>query len=406
MGFQGWDWVRRQFDLSPDDVHLGAAQFLSSHPKPVSEAIERYRKELNLRPVTYVLGHENQYSQSVRIAAARYLGVDHPDHIALTDSTTMGLGLVYAGLKLREGQEIITTLFDHFSHLEAIRLAAIRSRATYRQVSLYQDLSTVTEEEMVHSVIREVKDSTRAIGLTWVHSGTGLKLPVSRIAQALAEVNRNREEQQRVLLIVDGVHGFGVETETFPELGCDFFIAGCHKWLHGPRGTGLIAATPEAWQQVIPLIPTFTYTMDAVTMGMPRPERMDGKQMTPGGFHSLEHRWALKDAFEFIEGIGKTRIRERIHSMHQRIKEGLASIPGVTVHTPMEPSLSAGIAAFDIEGYTTEQIVNRLLRKHIVSTSSPYQTSYVRFTPGIYNSDEELELGLEAVRSLTREAVP
>ena len=43
--------------------------------------------------------------------------------------------------------------------------------------------------------------------MTWVHSSSGVRLPITRIAQGLAEVNRDREEKDRVLLIVDGVHG-------------------------------------------------------------------------------------------------------------------------------------------------------------------------------------------------------
>src|SRR3712207_7216740 len=41
------------------------------------------------------------------------------------------------------------------------------------------------------------------------------------------------------------------------ELGCDLFVAGCHKWLFGPRGTGIVWATPEAWNALAAVIPTF-----------------------------------------------------------------------------------------------------------------------------------------------------
>lgn len=68
------------------------------------------------------------------------------------------------------------------------------------------------------------------------HSSTGLKMPVRRIADALAEINAGRSEADRVLLVVDGVHGFGVEDETVAQMGCDFFVAGTHKWIFGPRG--------------------------------------------------------------------------------------------------------------------------------------------------------------------------
>jgi isopenicillin-N epimerase len=395
-----WETVRSQFTLSSDYVHLGAAQFIASHPKPVREAIKRYRQALDENPVHFVLDHENQYSQSVRIAAARYLGMDHPDHIALTDSTTMGLGLIYNGLLLKEGQEILMTEYDHFSHQEAIRLAVHRANAQYRIISLYKDLHQVSHEEIVNNIVDSVRDNTRVIGLTWVHSSTGLKTPVAKVAQALKKVNAGRKPEEKVLLIVDGVHGFGIETETFNELGCDFFITGCHKWLLGPRGTGIIAGTEEAWQQVTPIIPTFTYVMDAVTFNLPSPQKMDAKQFTPGGFHSLEHRWALKDAFHFVESIGKEAIRDRVYELNLRVKDSLQELKGVKVHTPTDTSVSAGIVAFEVDGYTTEQVVNRLKEQKIISTSSPYRESFVRFTPGIYNKPQEVDQGIHAVRAL------
>lgn len=49
------------------------------------------------------------------------------------------------------------------------------------------------------------------------------------IADALRAVNRDRPRRERILLSVDGVHGFGVEAATPKELGCDFLISGCHK---------------------------------------------------------------------------------------------------------------------------------------------------------------------------------
>jgi isopenicillin-N epimerase len=91
-----------------------------------------------------------------------------------------------------------------------------------------------------------------------VHSSTGLKLPVAKVAAALKNINKGREPEHKILLVVDGVHGLGVELETFPEMGCDFFIAGTHKWTFGPRGTGFVAVTSDAWQNIIPVIPSYT----------------------------------------------------------------------------------------------------------------------------------------------------
>ncbi|KUG07196.1 aminotransferase class V-fold PLP-dependent enzyme [Solirubrum puertoriconensis] len=396
-----WNQIREQFNLNPEYTHLGASQFICSHPKVVREAIQHYAQLLDANPVMNTLALENDEMQKVREAAARYLQIDNPDNIALTDSTTMGMGLTYTALNLQPGQEILTTEHDHYSQHEAIRQAIKRTGASCRTIRMYERINHVTEEEIVESVVRGIGPNTRVLGITWVHSSTGLKTPVAQIAQAVAAVNRHRNEADRVLLLVDGVHGFGIERETFADLGCDFFITSGHKWLYGPRGTGLVAATSAAWQRVSPIIPSYTEAMDVIIEEDERPEHMDGKQMTPGGFHSLEHRWALRAAFEFMEGLGRERVCERVHQLNRQCKEGLAAMPHVTLHTPLSDALSSGITSFEVRGYNTDEVIERLKEQKVVATKAPYRHyNYARFTPGIFNTEEEVERGLAAVRSL------
>lgn len=365
------------------------------------EAIARRRRRLDKNPVLCTQEMENAEMQKVREAAARYLSIDEPDYIAMTGSTTMGLGTIYSGLNLRPGQEVLTTVHDHYSQHESIRLATRRSGGNYRKIALYDRINHVAEEEMLDRLVREVRPETRVVGITPVHPSTGLKTPVAQMAQALAELNRNRDETGRVLLRVDGVHSFGIERETFPELGCDFFIAGCHKWLYGPRGTGLVAASREAWQAVSPIIPTFTNAMDIITEEADRPDHMDGKQMTPGGFHSLEYRWALCAAFEFMEQLGRERVYQRVHELNRQCKEVLAEMPHVVLHTPPADALSSGITSFEVRGYNTDEVIEALRKQKIITTKAPYQNfQYARFTPGIVNTPEEVDRALEAVREL------
>jgi isopenicillin-N epimerase len=397
-----WEEVRSLFNYDREYVQLGASQFIVSHPKPVRDAIDAFRKELDANPVLYTEEKENSMMQRVREIAAHFHGVDDPDNIAVTDSTTMGLGTIYTGLNLKKGQDVLTTDHDHYSQHEAIRQATLRSGSGYKRISLYEDLSRVTKEEIVASVVRAVNDRTRLVGLTWVHSSSGLKIPVPEIAAALANINEARDDDNKLLLLLDGVHGFGIELETFPELGCDFFIAGCHKWIYGPRGTGIVAATRSAWQTVTPVIPSFTEVMDAVIAEEQRPKEIDGKQMTPGGFHALEHKWALYDAFRLMLQLGRENIYNRVHQLNRLCKEGLASMPHVTLHTPMSDALSAGIISFEVKGLSTKDTVKKLVEKKVVATASPYKTSWVRFTPGIINSEEEISKALEAVHALRR----
>lgn len=394
-----WRAVREQFDLDPDYVHLGLF-FITSHPRPVREAIERHRRGMDRNPLLYAGGHMHLEAEAQK-AAAEYLGAE-PDEVALTDSTTMGLALVYQGMPLRAGQEILTTEHDHYSTHESARLAAERAGASVRRIPLFESPSTASEDEIVGRLRRAITPRTRAVGLTWVHSSTGMKLPLRAMAAAVAEANRGRAEEDRALLVVDGVHGFGVEDERAAQTGCDFFVAGCHKWLFGPRGTGVVWAKRETWKIMRPTIPAFHDGPAAAWMrGETPPQReMRASWVTPGGFHSFEHRWALAEAFAFHRRLGPGRVAARIHALNEQCKEGLAPMARVRLHTPRGSKLSAGLVCFEVEGLRPGEVVDRLLRRRILATTTPYATTYARLAPSLLNTEEEIETTLREIRAL------
>jgi selenocysteine lyase/cysteine desulfurase len=317
----------------------------------------------------------------------------------------MSLALIYAGLPLRNGQEILTSVHDHYSHHESIRLAAERSGASVRRIALFDnfaDLPNVTEDALVERVRRAIRPQTRVVGLTWVHSQSGLKLPLRAIAAALREINAARDENDRVLFVVDGVHGLGCEDETIAETGCDAFAAGTHKWMFGPRGTGLIWARQSVWAAMRPTIPTFD---DFELFGDWQQERKPNgparaSWFTPGGFHAFEHEWAVEAAFEFHRSLGRAKVAQRTHALNRRLKDGLAAMKHVKLYTPRSDALSAGLVGFDVEGLAPKEAVSRLLSDRILATESPYGRSVVRLSANIANTPEDIDLALAAVDRL------
>ena len=262
-----------------------------------------------------------------------------------------------------------------------MREASRRTGAPLRQIALYRSLASVSEDEILDAIRQGIGERTRVLAVTWVHSSTGLKLPIRRIADVVAEANASRAPADRVLLSVDGVHGFGVEDVPVAELGCDFFVAGCHKWMLGPRGTGLVWGRGDgAWSAVRSTIPTFGG-------GSP------GSEHTPGGFKPFEHRWALREAFELHEQIGRTQVAARIHALNQQLKQGLSEMPHVQLRTPIAEELSAGLVCFDVAGLSPRQVVERLHARNIIATTTPYTPQYARLSAGLMNSETQVENG-------------
>src|ERR1051326_4968914 len=399
-----WSVVRRQFDLSPEYAHLGLF-YLTSHPRPVREAIEAYRRKLDANPFLTVessLFETPEKNLGLRAATviADAIG-EKPNEIALTQNTTTGLAIIYHGLPLKAGDEVLTTNQDHYSHHESIRLATDRNGATWRKIALFDSFDSISAENIVERIHSAIGPNTRVVGVTWVHSSSGLRMPIRAIADMLKEVNKTRND--RVLLVVDGVHGMGVEDFKMSDLGADAFASGLHKWIFAPRGTGFVWAKPRVWSSMKPLIPTFSSfdVFRAWEEEHPPTGAPDATWFSPGGFQSYEHHWAVPAAFELHRAIGQSRISDRIHALNGALNEGLRKIPNVTVHTPLDRKLNAGMVVFDMKGQKTDETVSRLLQKKIIGSATPYAVPYARLSCGIMNTMEEVERAIAAVRSLS-----
>ncbi|MBZ4322753.1 aminotransferase class V-fold PLP-dependent enzyme [Streptomyces huiliensis] len=391
-----WDWARRQFDLDPSYVHL-ALSMLAPHPRPVRVAIARHRRALDRNPAQH-FHQRDEHVRRVLERAGAYLGAD-PDSIALTESTTAGMAVIFTGMRLTPDDEILSTEHEHYAASELLRFKAASSGARHRRISLYTHAPSATDDEIVATITRELREDTRVLALTWVHSGTGVKLPLARIGSAVAAVNAGRPRNRQILVCVDAVHALGVEDFTIGELGCDFLAAGCHKWLFGPRGTGVVWGSEKGWEAVDPIITSFDVEVfwPWYLGGVPETQAPRARFCTPGGFPAYEHRWALAEAFDFQLGLGKSEVAARIADLNTYCWERLAAVDGVVIRTPAERSLRSGMTCFDVVGRDPAEIVAGLEEERVMAGQTPYRSSAVRFAPGILNTVDDIDRAITAL---------
>lgn len=391
-GRPDWGAVRAQFRMEPGWVNL-AMFYLASHPRVVREAVDHLRRQIDANPLSVTAGLSLPDGPTgwprVRAALADYLGAQ-PEHLAMTASTAIGLGVVYNGVRTRPGQEFVLSDNDHFTHVEAARLAADKHGARVRLCSWFDDPARTTAEEVTRAVREQIRPHTRVLGVTWVQSSTGVRMPVRRIAEVVRQANKGRGEADRCLLVVDGVHGLAAVDEDGARLGADVLVAGTHKWLFGPRGTGLVWVCPQALDQVRPTFASFIRGGGAAPL-------------SPGGFLAFEHAFALPVSVAFHQRLGRTRVADRVTELSTRAKEGLARIPGVTLRTPSAPGLSAGITCFSVRGRSDEEVVARAAERRIrLSHASNENRPYPRIGTGIMNSPDDIDTALTAIADIAR----
>lgn len=403
-GAVDWAAVRELFPLRKDWTHLASFLFVS-HPKPVADAIAFYRGKIDADPVwleqAILTDSEGRPFTAVKQALAGYIG-GKPEELALTSNTTGAIAIAWHGLKIHADQEILTTEHEHYSTHESIRFACERSGATARRIALYDPVAgeRANADQMVDRIARAIRPSTRAVGITWVHSCSGVKVPVARIAQAVADANRGRAPADRCLLIVDGVHGFGNQDVDVATLGADFFATGTHKWLFAPRGTGFLWGRSDVWSEMRPTIPNFDpdgFDAWAVWMGLMPAQPMKAAYASPGGFVAYEHVLAIKSAVDLHREIGRANIAARVAELNAQFRAGASKLPNVTLHTPMDPAVSGGITCFEVAGLQPAQVSAKLAEKKIRTNESPYRPPYARVCAGVMNSPADVDRVLAAI---------
>ena len=82
-----WQSVRDQFPLTKDKIVLDH-MLLTSHPKPVAQAIEAQRHRLDQEPGMYWIKNIDRFDNLLDASTASFIGAE-ASQIALTDSATM-----------------------------------------------------------------------------------------------------------------------------------------------------------------------------------------------------------------------------------------------------------------------------------------------------------------------------
>lgn len=381
-----WEHRHQLYDYDRSKIHT-TNFLLASHPLPVREAIARHAAEFDANP-SLATSRIREKTQALQKRISEFFICD-PDCVAPTSSTIDGIYLFWEDILLNPSDEVIVTTHDHPDMLAAIKYRSYKTPLKINNISLYELPLIPTNSEIVARMKSAITSQTRVIISTWVHSSTGVKLPIGAIGQMIKDVNQQRPSDAQILFVVDGVHGFAIETDSFADLNCDFFISGTHKWLSGPRGTGMVVGTPQAWKRLA------------------RPAHPDNRMnTTPGrmyawnGYFAYEHRFAVIEAMNLQVALGRTRIRDHVHGLSRKLKIALSKMNHIQLHTPIDSDQSAGIICFDVHGMKPSDFVIAMAKKNIVASGTPYTPSYSRIGLFHTNTDAEVDQMIRAIQEL------
>jgi selenocysteine lyase/cysteine desulfurase len=375
-----WEEIRKLYEFEDRFIMMNNGT-LGPMPKPVFNALTRYFRVQVTNPFDSY-NYLPTFRESVRTKLAAFVNAS-PDEVAITSNTTEGLNFVINGLDLKAGDEVLMSNLEHPGHVGPWKLKEKRTGIAIKEVPLSPTARSI--DEIVGGFAAAVTPKTRVISISHTVFITGLIMPLKELSQLARD--------KGLLILADSAHGIGMLDLDMKALGIDFFASSPYKWLGAPTGIGLLYVRKEALDKVYPTVVSSGWESNT-----------KASKLDPSGQRSDAMLFALDEALNFNNRIGKTRIERRIKVLAARLKQELAKIPGVKVHTPVDPYLSAGLTAFSMGGSLEPKLVDYLREKHnlvVRTTGSPQAGTYgIRVSTPIYVSTREVDMVVEGVRTL------
>ena len=325
---------------------------------------------------------------------ACFFHAENPKQIAFTMNSTESLNIALKGV-LNPGDHVITTMLEHNSVLRP--LYELQEKGTELTILKSNPQGTLDYEDFE----KAIKENTKAIVCTHGSNLTGNLVDVKRVGEIA--------KKHGVLFIVDASQTAGVFPIDVQEMGIDILCFTGHKGLLGPQGTGGIYV-----REGLTVRPLLCGGSGVQTYNKKHPSEMPTalEAGTLNG-HGIA---GLDAAVEYLMETEIDTIREREQDLMWRFYEGVKDIPGVKVYGDFSTRERCAIVTLNIGDYDSSEVSDELLMTYGISTRAgghcaplmhealgTVEQGAVRFSFSHYNTDEELNTAIQAVKEMAAE---
>ncbi|MEG0354404.1 MAG: aminotransferase class V-fold PLP-dependent enzyme [Lachnospiraceae bacterium] len=329
-----------------------------------------------------------------REALSRFFHSSHPKQMVFTNNSTESLNIAIKGL-LVPGDHVITTMLEHNSVLRP--LYEMEDKGVTLTIIPSNPQGNISYEAMEEAITPQ----TKAIVCTNGSNLTGNLVDIKRVGEIA--------KKHQILFIVDASQTAGVFPIDVENMNIDVLCFTGHKSLLGPQGVGGMYV-----REGLEIRPLKCGGSGVDTYNKHHPKEMPTalEAGTLNG-HGIA---GLLAALTYLEETGIDTIRNREQELMWRFYEGIRDIPNVTVYGDFTSKNRCPIVTMNIGNYDSSEVSDELLMSYNISTRpgahcaplmhkalGTVEQGAVRFSFSHYNTDEELETAITAVRELAKE---
>jgi cysteine desulfurase/selenocysteine lyase len=368
--------IRRTFPITKQVVYLNHAG-VSPFSTRVAAGLARHVME----QTNYGGTVEPRWAKRVEEArkqAARLINAAASE-IAFVDNTTQGLNYFARGIDWRRGDNVVLPTIEFPANVYPW-LSLERKGVRIKWVSDHSGRILVDDIE------RAIDKRTRAVAISFVEFSSGYRNDLARIGKVC--------RRRGVYLVVDGIQGLGALRLDVKECLIDGLSAGGHKWLLAPQGTGIFYCSRRVMDQLGHPTPGWLSVVDWNNYyEFSYKLWPDGRRYEPAQKNLLGIA-GLNEALKMINGLGIRAVERRILDITDYLCL-LLERRGFRVYSPREAGEKSGIVCFTPAGESAEKACARLLKRGFLTV--PRQGN-IRVSPHFYNSHEEMERFVDALR--------
>ena len=360
------------FLFSPG-LHYLQTGSLGPTPRPVLEQAIAFWRELERNPTAIGYGAQEQAMDEVRHRAAGFLGCG-TDELVLTRCTTDGMNQVAQGLRLSAGDRVLTTDQEHPGGRSCWDYLARTAGVGIDVVPIAPEAHD--PEAIVAAFARALTPRTRVLSFSHLVSSTGLRMPL----RALSLLARDRG----CLAVVDVAQAAGGVAVDVKALGCHAYATSGHKWMLGPKGTGLLYLSAELGDRVDPI----------------QLQAGRAAYSASSGVTSLPSVLGLGAAIGYVEAIGIGASEAHNLRLRERVRAGLARLPRVMlVGAPDGPQATPLVSYRLPPAVEAHRLYQALLERHqvMVKVVPGNWFNGQRISTHLFNTEADVDALLEAL---------
>lgn len=322
--------------------------------------------------------------QRLRERLTRLLNAPATDDVALVKNTSEALSFVAFGLSWKNGDQIVIS-DEEFPSNRIVWEALAGQGVEVVQVSLKGD-------DPEAALLAACGPRTRLMSVSAVQFASGLLLDLRRLGAGC--------KQRNVLFCIDAIQQLGALPFDVQAYQCDFAMADGHKWMLGPEGLGVFYCRAELREQL--KLHEFGWHMLEHMGDYSRTawEPAQSARRFECGSPNMLGAMALEASLSLLEDVGMEEVARLIAERVQWLQDGLSAIPGVRLHSPLNPARRGGIFSFSIDGIDNQQLWRQLMAQQVVCIP---RGDGVRFSPHFYTEKRVIDETLAIVATLARQ---